>query len=88
MPLGHPGEPPLLGQKGKGALLGRGLPPSHSLLDPVPGALSMHSPQPQIAEKVGCPVDDTSKMAGCLKITDPRALTLAYKLPLGTTECE
>ncbi|XP_043325900.1 bile salt-activated lipase [Cervus canadensis] len=40
----------------------------------------------KIAEKVGCPVDDTSKMAGCLKITDPRALTLAYKLPLGTTE--
>ena len=45
-------------------------------------------PNPQIAEKVGCPVDDTSKMAGCLKITDPRALTLAYKLPLGSTECE
>nr|2BCE_A Chain A, CHOLESTEROL ESTERASE [Bos taurus] len=40
----------------------------------------------RIAEKVGCPVDDTSKMAGCLKITDPRALTLAYKLPLGSTE--
>lgn len=33
-------------------------------------------------------MDDTSKMAGCLKITDPHALTLAYKLPLGSTECE
>lgn len=27
-------------------------------------------------------------MAGCLKITDPRALTLAYKLPLKKQECE
>nr|XP_010973713.1 bile salt-activated lipase [Camelus dromedarius] len=36
----------------------------------------------KIAEKVGCPVDDTSRLAGCLKVTDPRALTLAYKLPL------
>ena len=33
-------------------------------------------------------MDDTSEMAECLKITDPRALTLAYKLPRGTTECE
>ncbi|XP_011786817.1 PREDICTED: bile salt-activated lipase [Colobus angolensis palliatus] len=36
----------------------------------------------KVAEKVGCPVDDTARMANCLKITDPRALTLAYKLPL------
>ncbi|XP_057576530.1 bile salt-activated lipase [Hippopotamus amphibius kiboko] len=36
----------------------------------------------KIAEKVGCPMDDTGRMAGCLKVTDPRALTLAYKLPL------
>ncbi|XP_058380384.1 bile salt-activated lipase [Diceros bicornis minor] len=39
-----------------------------------------------IAEKVGCPVDDTSRMARCLKITDPHALTLAYKMPLTGTE--
>ncbi|XP_072488925.1 bile salt-activated lipase [Notamacropus eugenii] len=39
-----------------------------------------------VASKVGCPVDDTASMASCLKITDPRALTLAYKLPLGGTE--
>uniref|UniRef100_A0A8C6RJ76 Carboxylic ester hydrolase n=1 Tax=Nannospalax galili TaxID=1026970 RepID=A0A8C6RJ76_NANGA len=36
----------------------------------------------KIAKKVGCPTDDTAKMAKCLKITDPRALTMAYKLPL------
>ncbi|XP_036607804.1 bile salt-activated lipase [Trichosurus vulpecula] len=35
-----------------------------------------------IASKVGCPLDDTARMANCFKITDPRALTLAYKLPL------
>ncbi|KAL4825675.1 hypothetical protein H8958_007643 [Nasalis larvatus] len=40
----------------------------------------------KVAEKVGCPVDDTARMAKCLKITDPRALTLAYKLPLAGTE--
>jgi hypothetical protein len=27
-------------------------------------------------------------MAACLKITDPRALTLAYKLPVKKQECE
>lgn len=42
----------------------------------------------QIAEKVGCPLDDTAKMAKCLKVTDPRALTLAYKMPLAGMECE
>ncbi|XP_012599515.2 bile salt-activated lipase [Microcebus murinus] len=36
----------------------------------------------KIAEKVGCPVDNTTRMAKCLKVTDPRALTLAYKMPL------
>ncbi|XP_070286098.1 LOW QUALITY PROTEIN: bile salt-activated lipase-like [Myotis yumanensis] len=36
----------------------------------------------QIAKKVGCPLDDTARMAKCLKVTDPRALTLAYKMPL------
>ncbi|NP_001095181.3 bile salt-activated lipase precursor [Oryctolagus cuniculus] len=40
----------------------------------------------KIAEKVGCPLDDTAAMAACLKITDPQALTLAYRLPLGGTE--
>lgn len=33
-------------------------------------------------------MDDTARMARCLKITDPRALTLAYKLPLTKQECE
>ncbi|EPQ15021.1 Bile salt-activated lipase [Myotis brandtii] len=36
----------------------------------------------QIAKKVGCPLDDTARMAKCLKVTDPRALMLAYKIPL------
>lgn len=27
-------------------------------------------------------------MANCLKITDPQALTMAYKLPLKSQECE
>ncbi|ELK07322.1 Bile salt-activated lipase [Pteropus alecto] len=40
----------------------------------------------RIAQKVGCPVDDTARMARCLKITDPRALTLAYKIPLASLE--
>uniref|UniRef100_A0A8D2K0W6 Bile salt-activated lipase n=1 Tax=Theropithecus gelada TaxID=9565 RepID=A0A8D2K0W6_THEGE len=40
----------------------------------------------KVAEKVGCPVDDTAKMAKCLKVTDPRALTLAYKMPLAGME--
>ncbi|KAK1334022.1 hypothetical protein QTO34_005021 [Cnephaeus nilssonii] len=35
-----------------------------------------------IAKKVGCPLDDTARMAECLKVTDPRDLTLAYKIPL------
>ncbi|XP_050615851.1 bile salt-activated lipase isoform X2 [Macaca thibetana thibetana] len=40
----------------------------------------------KVAEKVGCPVDDTARMAKCLKVTDPRALTLAYKMPLAGME--
>ncbi|EHA98727.1 Bile salt-activated lipase [Heterocephalus glaber] len=36
----------------------------------------------KVAEKVGCPTDDTARLAKCLKVTDPRALTLAYRLPL------
>ncbi|XP_008563054.1 PREDICTED: bile salt-activated lipase-like, partial [Galeopterus variegatus] len=40
----------------------------------------------KVAEKVGCPVDDTARMARCLKVTDPRALTLAYKMPLAGME--
>ncbi|XP_043843128.1 bile salt-activated lipase-like [Dromiciops gliroides] len=31
-----------------------------------------------IASKVGCPLDDTLKMAECFKVTDPQALTLAF----------
>uniref|UniRef100_G1Q033 Bile salt-activated lipase n=1 Tax=Myotis lucifugus TaxID=59463 RepID=G1Q033_MYOLU len=40
----------------------------------------------QIAKKVGCPLDDTARMAKCMKVTDPRALTLAYKMPLAGME--
>nr|XP_003470795.1 bile salt-activated lipase [Cavia porcellus] len=40
----------------------------------------------KIAKKVGCPEDDTAAMASCLKATDPRSLTLAYRLPLVTQE--
>ncbi|XP_027725445.1 bile salt-activated lipase [Vombatus ursinus] len=36
----------------------------------------------KIASKVGCPLNDTARMANCFKVTDPRALTLAYKVPL------
>lgn len=43
---------------------------------------------PQIAKKVGCPMDDTARMAKCFKVTDPKALTLAYKMPLADMECE
>ncbi|XP_059514382.1 bile salt-activated lipase-like isoform X2 [Myotis daubentonii] len=38
----------------------------------------------QIAKKVGCPQDDTARMAKCLKATEPRALALAHKInPFG-----
>ncbi|XP_033850874.3 bile salt-activated lipase-like [Acipenser ruthenus] len=36
----------------------------------------------QIAQKVGCATDTTTSMMGCLKITDPVALTLAGNLRL------
>ncbi|XP_075690660.1 bile salt-activated lipase-like [Rhinoderma darwinii] len=36
----------------------------------------------QVGANVGCPVDDSAALANCLKITDPRAVTLAYKLDL------
>ncbi|KAJ1134237.1 hypothetical protein NDU88_000692 [Pleurodeles waltl] len=34
----------------------------------------------QLAEKVECPVGDNEAMVNCLKSTDPKALTLAYKV--------
>ncbi|KFO31952.1 bile salt-activated lipase [Fukomys damarensis] len=40
----------------------------------------------RVAEKVGCPTDDTARLAQCLKITDPRALTLAYHVPFSKEE--
>ncbi|KAM6182699.1 bile salt-activated lipase [Erethizon dorsatum] len=40
----------------------------------------------KVAKKVGCPEDDPARMAKCLKVTDPRALTLAYRLPLKAQE--
>ncbi|XP_048201627.1 bile salt-activated lipase [Perognathus longimembris pacificus] len=40
----------------------------------------------KIAQKVGCPTDDTGRLARCLKVTDPRALTMAYKMPLAGLE--
>ncbi|XP_063791638.1 bile salt-activated lipase-like [Pseudophryne corroboree] len=36
----------------------------------------------EIGRKVGCPIGDTAALSNCLRITDPRALTLAYKLDL------
>ncbi|VTJ69876.1 Hypothetical predicted protein [Marmota monax] len=40
----------------------------------------------KVAKKVGCPLDDTARLARCLKITDPHALTMAYKVPLADLE--
>ncbi|XP_063000666.1 bile salt-activated lipase [Elgaria multicarinata webbii] len=34
----------------------------------------------KIAQHVGCPTDNTTVLANCLRITDPKALTLAYHL--------
>uniref|UniRef100_A0A8D2DGE0 Carboxyl ester lipase n=1 Tax=Sciurus vulgaris TaxID=55149 RepID=A0A8D2DGE0_SCIVU len=42
----------------------------------------------KVAKKVGCPLDDTARLARCLKVTDPRALTMAFKVPLADLECE
>ncbi|XP_053328380.1 bile salt-activated lipase [Spea bombifrons] len=40
----------------------------------------------QLASRVGCPVDDTAALANCLRGTDPRAITVAYKLELGNLQ--
>lgn len=37
--------------------------------------------RPQIAEKVGCPTDQT--MFSCLKMTDPAELTIAGNIDVG-----
>ncbi|XP_077162002.1 bile salt-activated lipase [Paroedura picta] len=34
----------------------------------------------KVAQVVGCPTDNTTALANCLKVTDPKALTLAYHL--------
>ncbi|XP_023556018.1 bile salt-activated lipase [Octodon degus] len=39
-----------------------------------------------VAKKVGCPQDDPTRMAKCLKVADPRALTLAYTIPWAKRE--
>ncbi|NXP29951.1 CEL lipase, partial [Scytalopus superciliaris] len=36
----------------------------------------------KLGEKVGCPTDTTSRLASCLRVSDPKALTLAYHLQL------
>ncbi|XP_074871784.1 bile salt-activated lipase [Carettochelys insculpta] len=36
----------------------------------------------KIAQKVGCPTSDTVAMGNCLRVTDPKALTLAYHLDM------
>ncbi|XP_073496753.1 bile salt-activated lipase-like [Phyllobates terribilis] len=58
---------------------GVGLCPWAIQQDPLRGAK-------QVASRVGCPVDDTAALAKCLRATDPRTVTLAYKLELGNLE--
>uniref|UniRef100_A0A7M4EJB0 Carboxylic ester hydrolase n=1 Tax=Crocodylus porosus TaxID=8502 RepID=A0A7M4EJB0_CROPO len=36
----------------------------------------------KIAEKIGCPTDNTTTLANCLRVADPKAVTLAYHLEL------
>uniref|UniRef100_A0A8C3N7Z0 Bile salt-activated lipase n=1 Tax=Geospiza parvula TaxID=87175 RepID=A0A8C3N7Z0_GEOPR len=36
----------------------------------------------KLGEKVGCSTDNTTVLANCLRITDPKALTLAYHMQL------
>ncbi|XP_075115914.1 bile salt-activated lipase-like, partial [Leptodactylus fuscus] len=36
----------------------------------------------QVAKKVGCPIGDNAALANCLRVTDPAALTKAFKLDL------
>lgn len=43
---------------------------------------------PKVAEKVGCPTDNTTAMGNCLRVTDPQAVTLAYYLPMVNLQCE
>jgi len=37
---------------------------------------------PQVGENVGCPTDNTTVLANCLRVSDPKALTLGYHLEL------
>ncbi|NXS51966.1 CEL lipase, partial [Brachypteracias leptosomus] len=36
----------------------------------------------KLGEKLGCPTDNTTILANCLRVSDPKALTLAYHLQL------
>ncbi|NXD25877.1 CEL lipase, partial [Spelaeornis formosus] len=36
----------------------------------------------QLGEKVGCPTDNSTTLASCLRVSDPKTLTLAYHLQL------
>ncbi|XP_064532888.1 bile salt-activated lipase-like [Pseudopipra pipra] len=36
----------------------------------------------KLGEKLGCPTDNTATLANCLRVSDPKALTLAYHLQL------
>ncbi|XP_067397994.1 bile salt-activated lipase [Emydura macquarii macquarii] len=36
----------------------------------------------KIAEKVGCPTDNTTALGNCLRVSDPKAVTMAYHLEL------
>uniref|UniRef100_A0A8C3K2K6 Carboxylic ester hydrolase n=1 Tax=Calidris pygmaea TaxID=425635 RepID=A0A8C3K2K6_9CHAR len=36
----------------------------------------------KLGQKLGCPIDDTTALANCLRSADPKALTLAYHLQL------
>ncbi|XP_050176257.1 bile salt-activated lipase-like [Myiozetetes cayanensis] len=36
----------------------------------------------KLGEKVGCPTDNTAILANCLRVSDPKTLTLAYHLQL------
>ncbi|KAK4811585.1 hypothetical protein QYF61_016892 [Mycteria americana] len=36
----------------------------------------------ELGQKVGCPTENTTDLANCLRVSDPKALTLAYHLQL------
>lgn len=36
----------------------------------------------QVGQQVGCPTSDTKALANCLRASDPKAVTLAYKQQL------